>query len=72
MAGFFALFLFISLTFSSIFLQKQLRDESSYLLEKWGDELFSDPAYNKNLTLLKEDFSLGFDRVNDDLCLQKT
>ncbi len=44
--------------------QKQLRAESAYLLEKWGEGLFSDPAYNKNLTLLKEDFSLGFDRIN--------
>jgi len=45
--------------------QKQLRAESSKLLEKWGDVLFSDPAYNKNLTLLKEDFSLGFDRIHE-------
>lgn len=45
--------------------QKQLREESSYLLKKWGGVLFSDSAYNKNLTLVKEDFSLGFDRINE-------
>lgn len=44
--------------------QKELRKESKYLVKKWGEVLTSDPAYNKNLTLLREDFSLGFDRVD--------
>lgn len=42
--------------------QKQLQVEADFLREKWGEALNSDPAYNKNLTLLREDFSLGFDR----------
>ena len=27
--------------------------------KKWGDALYSDPAYNKNLTLRREDFSVA-------------
>ncbi len=42
--------------------QKQLKEESEYLVKKWGGVLYSDPAYNKNLTLLREDFSLDMDR----------
>ena len=41
----------------SFWQQRQLRAESRFLRKKWGDLLFSDPAYNKNLTLLREDFS---------------
>lgn len=40
----------------------QLRKESAYFRKKWGYLLFSDPAYNKNLTLLREDFSLDLGR----------
>jgi GT2 family glycosyltransferase len=43
--------------------QKQLREESDFLVKKWGGVLYSDPAYNRNLTLLREDFSLGMDRL---------
>ncbi len=43
--------------------QKQLRAESDFFKKKWEHLLTSDPAYNANLTLVKEDFSLGFDRV---------
>ncbi len=43
--------------------QKQLRKESEFLVKKWGGVLYSDPAYNKNLTLLREDFSLDMDRL---------
>ncbi|KAG1661964.1 Capsule polysaccharide modification protein LipA [Nymphon striatum] len=39
--------------------QLALREESEYLVKKWGDVLKNDPAYNKNLTLLREDFSLA-------------
>jgi GT2 family glycosyltransferase len=42
--------------------QRQLRKESAYFRKKWHKHLFSDPAYNKNLTLLTEDFSLGLGR----------
>ncbi len=46
--------------------KKQLKRESDYLVKKWGEHLFSDPAYNPNLTLLREDFSLGLDRIEHD------
>jgi len=42
--------------------QRQLRQESAFFRKKWQKHLFSDPAYNKNLTLLAEDFSLGLGR----------
>ncbi len=38
--------------------QAQLKEESEFLKQKWQHILYSDPAYNKNLTLLREDFSL--------------
>jgi GT2 family glycosyltransferase len=41
----------------SFWQRRQLRAESRFLRKKWGNVLFSDPAYNKNLTLLREDFS---------------
>ena len=33
--------------------------EVLYMQERWGELLSSDPAYNKNLTLVHEDFSLA-------------
>jgi GT2 family glycosyltransferase len=30
------------------------------MLDRWGDRLRNDPAYNPNLTLTAEDFSLAF------------
>jgi glycosyltransferase involved in cell wall biosynthesis len=32
--------------------------EVDYMRRRWGDSLFNDPAYNPNLTLIHEDFSL--------------
>ncbi|MCL7945132.1 glycosyltransferase family 2 protein [Marinobacter sp. ATCH36] len=32
--------------------------EADYMRKRWGDVLFIDPAYNSNLTLIHEDFSL--------------
>ncbi len=43
-------------------LQRQLKKESDYFRLKWGKQFFSDPAYNINLTLQREDFSLGSGR----------
>ena len=41
--------------------EKQIRfnKEAMYMQKKWGDLLISDPAYNKNLTRVREDFSLA-------------
>ena len=36
--------------------------EIDYMISRWGDELFRDPYYNPNLTLVHEDFSLDVDR----------
>jgi GT2 family glycosyltransferase len=33
--------------------------EIEYMKQKWGDHLYRDPAYNPNLTLIREDFSLA-------------
>jgi len=37
----------------------RFRREASYMREQWGNLLESDPAYNRNLTLVREDFSLA-------------
>lgn len=43
--------------------------EFGYMKTAWGDKLKSDPAYNPNLTLEFEDFSLNTNFVNfDDVC----
>ncbi len=34
--------------------------ECDYMMQRWGRTLGNDPAYNPNLTLEKEDFSLAF------------
>jgi len=34
--------------------------EIQFMRERWGERLFHDPAYNPNLTLDREDFSLAF------------
>lgn len=39
--------------------QQRAASEACYMKEKWGDELIHDPAYNPNLSLLREDFSLA-------------
>ena len=41
--------------------EKQLRfkQEALYMQKQWGEMLESDPAYNRNLTLVREDFSLA-------------
>lgn len=36
------------------------RDEVSYMQQRWHGALRSDPAYNPNLTVVAEDFSLAF------------
>lgn len=37
---------------------KRFESEIKFMQQKWGETLFSDPYYNPNLTLNKEDFSL--------------
>lgn len=45
--------------------QMRFRNEVYYMQKRWGDTLFTDPAYNPNLTLEREDFSLAWPpRVN--------
>lgn len=39
--------------------QLQFQKECKYMKKKWGEILNNDPAYNPNLTKLKEDFGLG-------------
>lgn len=34
--------------------------ETSYMRERWGEQLDHDPAYNENLTLVREDWSLSW------------
>lgn len=34
-------------------------NEAAYMRYRWGDQLLSDPAYNRNLTLAHEDFSMA-------------
>lgn len=34
-------------------------DEAGYMRDRWGDQLLQDPAYNRNLTLAHEDFSMA-------------
>ena len=41
--------------------RRKLRKEAHFLQKKWGELLFNDPAYNPNLTLEREDFSLKED-----------
>jgi GT2 family glycosyltransferase len=38
--------------------QERARKEAEYMRKKWGKALDQDPAYNPNLTLIHEDFSL--------------
>ena len=39
--------------------------EADYMKHQWGDDLLTDPAYNPNLTLDKDDFSLAWPpRIN--------
>jgi GT2 family glycosyltransferase len=38
--------------------QKRIRREAEYMRNRWGKALDQDPAYNPNLTLIHEDFSL--------------
>jgi glycosyltransferase involved in cell wall biosynthesis len=38
---------------------ERFKQEIQYMEKKWGDILFKDPAYNLNLTLKKDDFSLA-------------
>ncbi|MGN6366222.1 glycosyltransferase family 2 protein [Asticcacaulis taihuensis] len=40
--------------------QKRFSQEVAYMHTHWGDALFSDPAYNPNLTLDHEDYSLAW------------
>ena len=39
--------------------QSRFNSEAAYMQRQWGDQLVSDPAYNCNLTLAREDFSLA-------------
>jgi len=38
---------------------KRFQEEISFMKTRWGDQLIDDLAYNPNLSLLKEDFSLA-------------
>ena len=40
--------------------QRRFRNEVYYMQKRWSDTLFNDPAYNPNLTLEREDFSLAW------------
>ena len=40
--------------------QRRFESEARYMLVHWGDTLNHDPAYNPNLTLAREDFSLAW------------
>lgn len=39
--------------------QARFRNEALFMQQQWGELLESDPAYNRNLTLAREDFSLA-------------
>lgn len=39
--------------------RRQENLEITYMRKKWGESLDNDPAYNPNLTLINEDFSIG-------------
>ncbi|MCY1669369.1 glycosyltransferase family 2 protein [Rhizobium sp. SL86] len=45
--------------------KERFRSEVLYMLDRWKDVLSSDPAYNPNLTLEYEDFSLAWPPRND-------
>jgi glycosyltransferase involved in cell wall biosynthesis len=48
--------------------QMRFRDEVCYMQKRWTDTLFNDPAYNPNLSLDREDFSLSWPpRVKSDV-----
>ena len=48
--------------------QLRFRDEVCFMQKRWGETLFYDPAYNPNLTLEREDFSLAWPpRVKCDM-----
>ena len=40
--------------------QMRFRDEVCYMQKRWAETLFTDPAYNPNLTLEREDYSLAW------------
>ena len=40
--------------------RERFASEVNYMLARWGDVLRTDPAYNPNLTLVHEDFSLAW------------
>jgi glycosyltransferase involved in cell wall biosynthesis len=40
--------------------QQRFAGEVRYMMKRWGDALTHDPAYNPNLTLVHEDFSLAW------------
>ena len=40
--------------------QQRFNNEVSYMKQRWGEGLLIDPAYNPNLTLDREDFSLSW------------
>ncbi|WP_288130892.1 glycosyltransferase family 2 protein [Microbulbifer sp.] len=39
--------------------RRRAQREADYMRKRWGDQLDTDPAYNPNLTLIFEDFSLA-------------
>lgn len=40
--------------------RERLRLEAEYMMEKWGDRLRNDPAFNPNLDVMREDFALAW------------
>lgn len=40
--------------------QARFSKEIGYMKQRWGDKLLNDPAYNPNLTICSEDFSLAW------------
>jgi hypothetical protein len=40
--------------------QARFASEAQYMMDKWGETLRQDPAYNPNLDLVREPFALAF------------
>lgn len=45
---------------------ERYKSETAYMFEHWGDIIRNDPAYNPNLTVVREDFSLSLLIRNKD------
>lgn len=50
--------------------KERLRKEAEYMIKQWGNLITNDPAYNPNLTLADEDFSLAWPPRNSNSTAQ--